>query len=73
MKSPAALSERNLKIGGYKKPMSRFDPWVSPAAADAAYEEAMEIGSRSLLSALWREHPGQMRFARAAGRQVVQP
>ncbi len=73
MKSPAALSERNLKIGGYKKPMSRFDPWISPLAAEQAAALDMEIGSRSLLSALWREHPGQMRFARAAGRQVVQP
>lgn len=34
---------------------------------------AMQLLSNSLLRAIWREHPDQMRFAMAAGRQVVRP
>lgn len=72
-KQLVGMSERHLKAAGYKKPSSPFDPWVSPFAADQAAAIDMEAGSRLLLAALWREHPGHMRFASAAGRLVEQP
>ena len=45
----------------------------SLTAAMENEKKAMANMSKTLLKALWREHGDQLRFAMAAGRQVVRP
>jgi len=41
--------------------------------SERADHASIEEGTKSLLRALWRSHPGILRAHRAAGRQVVTP
>ena len=45
----------------------------SLTAALEMEKKAMELMSKSLLKALWREHADKLDFAMAAGRQVARP
>ena len=69
----AAYSERHLKAGGYKKPISKFDAWLCPFAADKANLIDMEFGSRALLKRLWDVHPHILQHQADCGRRVARP
>lgn len=70
---PAILSHRLLQKHGYSKPASRDSASYSPLAADMAYSQMMEQGSKALLRAIWRSHPIIMAHHAVAGRCVVRP
>lgn len=67
----AAHSNRSFAETGYRKAMSRNDPWMGESAH--AQREADEIarGSRKLHEALCRQHRRILRHLQANGNTVV--
>lgn len=66
----AVWTDRDLHRTGYKKPMSRHDPWVAASRIEELDRLKVQYGREDLLRALCRAHMPILAAHERAGRQV---
>lgn len=65
--------QRKWRAGGRVEHTATGSTWLYENKSPATIADDMEAATKLFLARLWSEHPGIMRHAQAAGRQVVRP